>query len=140
VFGISMWELGLILLVALIFLGPKQLMETARVLGSIYRELQKMVWDVRKSVDLDSVLSSDNNWNETPKPPPVAPRNTYRDKDLIPPPGEKSGPDFYAELLEKANEPDEISPETKESVETDTIPSSPEKSEPEVKPEAKIKA
>ncbi len=135
-----MWELGLILLVALIFLGPKQLMETARVLGSIYRELQKMVWDVRKSVDLDSVLSSDDNRYETAKPPPATPRNTFRDKDLIPPPGEKSGPDFYAELLEKADEPEVTSPETKESAETDTIPSSPEKSESPVKPEEKTKA
>ena len=38
-----MWEVVAILVVALIFLGPKQLAETARVVGKMYRELQKMM-------------------------------------------------------------------------------------------------
>ena len=48
-----MWEIVLILVVALIFLGPRQLTETARVLGKLYREIQKMAFDVRNSIDFD---------------------------------------------------------------------------------------
>ena len=52
-FGISMYELGLIALIGLIFLGPRQLTETAKVVGKMVRELQKMASDVQKSIDLD---------------------------------------------------------------------------------------
>ena len=48
-----MWEIVLILAVALIMLGPKQLTETARVMGKLYREIQKMAFDVRNSIDFD---------------------------------------------------------------------------------------
>ena len=33
-----MWEVVLILVIALIFLGPRQLAETAKVAGKMYRE------------------------------------------------------------------------------------------------------
>jgi len=103
VFGISMWEIVLILVVALIFLGPRQLTETARVIGKLYREIQKMAYDVRNSIDFDSELSSppQNTYTSSKKEPG---RPAGQDQDLLPPPGEKSGPDFYAELLEKSKE------------------------------------
>ncbi|MEI7450177.1 MAG: twin-arginine translocase TatA/TatE family subunit [Desulfomonile sp.] len=103
-FGISMWELVLILLVALIFLGPRQLTETARVAGRLYRELQKLTSDVRSSIDWDSVSSPDSQHHESTLHQSEILRDFNRDKDLIPPPEEKSGPDFYAELLEKTAE------------------------------------
>ena len=52
-FGISMYELGLIALIGLIFLGPRQLTETAKVVGKMVRELQRMASDVQKSIDFD---------------------------------------------------------------------------------------
>jgi Sec-independent protein translocase protein TatA len=104
VFGISMWEVVLILVVALIFLGPQQLAETARVIGKMYRELQKMMWDIRNSVDLDSLTSMDSHHEETPHKNHDAAQRIIGQGDLVPPPGEKTGPDFYAELLEKAAE------------------------------------
>ena len=107
-FGISMWEVVLILVIALIFLGPSQLAETARVVGKMYRELQKMMWDIRNSVDLDSLTSTNSHHNEPPLKNYEAPQRMVGQGDLVPPPGEKTGPDFYAELLEKATEEDKI--------------------------------
>jgi Sec-independent protein translocase protein TatA len=103
VFGISMWEVVLILVVALIVLGPKQLTETARVLGRLYREVQKLASDVRNSVDLDSLTSTD----QYPEPPAYQPEPPPPSKEVegVPPgSGEKSGPDFYADLLESSKE------------------------------------
>jgi hypothetical protein len=92
-----MWELALILVVALIVLGPRQLTETARVVGKLYRELQRMTSDLRSNIDLD--LSSPSS-SYSPPPPvyrPPAP-------EPLEPGGKKTGPDFYADLLEKSEE------------------------------------
>jgi len=105
-----MWEVGLIVVVALIVLGPRQLADTARVLGRLYRELQKMTSDFRESVDWDSLTAPPRHHephptkNDVPPPAPALP-------DLVAPPGEKSGPDFYAELLEKSLEEAKVEPE-----------------------------
>jgi Sec-independent protein translocase protein TatA len=109
VFGISMYELGLIALIGLIFLGPRQLTETAKVVGRMVRELQKMASDVQKSIDLDidspKSSSSSSSYNPEPAAPPVSPPlTTNLDKDLTLPEIEKSGPDFYAELLANSAE------------------------------------
>ncbi len=106
VFGISMGELVLIMVVALIVLGPKQLLETAKVAGKVYRELVKMAGEIRNSVDLDA-LTSDHEHHvppSPPPPPPVKPSPANADEETMPPLGEKSGPDFYADLLESARE------------------------------------
>ncbi len=106
-----MWEIVLILVVALILLGPKQLTETARVLGKMYREIQKMAFDIRNSIDFDSEPFSPPSHDV--KPEKETEGKIVDDKALLPPPGEKAGPDFYAELLESAKE--EKKPETRES-------------------------
>ncbi len=100
-FGISMWEVMLILIVALIVLGPQQLTETAKALGKLYRELQKMLWEVRESVDLDAMTST------TPHKPAVT--DQVKDQEIaapLPAPQtfpesstDKTGPDFYGALL-----------------------------------------
>ncbi|MGO9122236.1 MAG: twin-arginine translocase TatA/TatE family subunit [Desulfomonilaceae bacterium] len=106
-----MWEIVLILVVALIFLGPRQLTETARVLGKLYREIQKMAFDVRNSIDFDLDLPSPHV--DSPKPEKEPDRKATDDNALLPQPGEKTGPDFYAELLESSKE--EKSSQTGES-------------------------
>ncbi len=104
-----MWELGLILLVALILLGPRQLTETARVLGRLYREVTKMTNDLRSSIDLDSMTSttSSSPHFETRPSQDEAAHTSQNNMDMLTPPGERSGPDFYAELLENSKEDDE---------------------------------
>jgi len=56
-FGIGFQELLVILVVALIVLGPQRLPEVAKSLGKFYRELKSAVDDVKSSVatDLKSV-------------------------------------------------------------------------------------
>ena len=102
-----MWEIALILVVALIFLGPRQLTETARVLGKMYREIQKMAFDVRNSIDFD--LDTLPPPTDTHKPEKEPEHNVPEDKSLLPQPGEKTGPDFYAELLESSKEEEKSS-------------------------------
>jgi len=96
VFGISMWEVVLILVVALIVLGPRQLTETAKIVGKLYRELQKMTSDLRSSIDLDTSSSSSTHY---PPPPQYRPPS-----EALEPSEKKTGPDFYADLLEKSGE------------------------------------
>lgn len=102
-----MWELCLILLVGLIVLGPRQLAEVAKALGKVYREIQNMSWDFRRSIDQELKSTSD------PPPqtysPPVTPQSSgpHEAGGLLP--GEKSGPDFYADLLEATAEKDQKS-------------------------------
>ncbi|MFH0960933.1 MAG: twin-arginine translocase TatA/TatE family subunit [Pseudomonadota bacterium] len=107
VFGISMYELGLIALVGLIFLGPRQLAETAKVVGRMIRELQRMATDVQRTInlDLDSPPASHSTYNQDRSLNPVSSGTPSKsDEDLILPKGEKSGPDFYAELLANSAE------------------------------------
>lgn len=104
-----MWELGLIILVALILLGPRQLTDTARVLGRLYREVTKMTNDLRGSIDLDSMTSTTSSsprFDTRPSSDESAP-SSRNDMDKLASPGERSGPDFYAELLENSKEDDE---------------------------------
>jgi len=115
VFGISMWEVVLILVVALVVLGPRQLTEVARALGKLYREIQKLATDVRSSVDLDALTRIDDPPDpsrEKYEPPPAV-----KDHDLVAPPGERSGPDFYADLLESSKEPEDKPSEAKTEAE-----------------------
>lgn len=101
-----MWEVIIILVVALIILGPRQLAEAARVIGKLYREIQKLTWEVRDSIDLDSLTSPDTEKKSSHRSE-EAHDDFNSDQELIPPPGEKSGPDFYADLLEKSKEEDQ---------------------------------
>lgn len=111
-----MWEVLLILVVALIFLGPKQLAETAKVMGKLYKELQKMTWDIRNSIDLDSLTSSH------PEPPKIKPSQAPP-VNLFPKPEDKSGPDFYADLLTQSKEEDK----SEQKKQDEKKPDSPEK-------------
>ncbi|MGC8602333.1 MAG: Sec-independent protein translocase subunit TatA/TatB [Desulfomonilaceae bacterium] len=112
-FGISMYELGLIALIGLIFLGPRQLAETAKIVGRLVRELQRMASDVQNSINFDldspSKTSSQPSYNynvdaigltsETPSSVHSAEKDSNSHET------EKLGPDFYAELLASSAEP-----------------------------------
>ncbi len=108
-FGISMWEIALILIVALIVLGPRQLAEVAQTLGKLYRDLQRMSSDMRGTID--DVINMDSlprhPPSTSPKPPEDDKTSPAEQQDhLLPQSGEKSGPDFYADLLESSREED----------------------------------
>ena len=61
-FGIGMWELLIIFVVALLIFGPKRLPELARTLGKGMAEFRRASYDLRHSFNLDA---------EPPKPPPT---------------------------------------------------------------------
>jgi sec-independent protein translocase protein TatB len=101
-FGISMWEVAMIMVVALIALGPKQMVEVARAVGKLYGDLQKMISEARHSIDLDSIMSGTSHSSE-PSFKQESPAKPQPLGELMPQSTEaKSGPDFYADLLTSA--------------------------------------
>jgi Tat protein translocase TatB subunit len=56
VFNLGFGELVVILVVALIFLGPKMLPEIATGLGKVIREIRKATADIRQDIELDDMI------------------------------------------------------------------------------------
>jgi sec-independent protein translocase protein TatB len=71
-FGIGMQELVLILVIALIILGPKKLPDVAKSLGKALNEFKRATSDLKESLDvdhsLDTVKKSFHAMNEPPPP------------------------------------------------------------------------
>ena len=55
-FNLGFGELIVILLVALIFLGPKMLPEIATGLGKVIREIRKATADIKQDIELDDMI------------------------------------------------------------------------------------
>jgi len=51
-----MGEIAVVLVVALIFLGPKMLPEIATGLGKVIREIRKATTDIRQDIELDDMI------------------------------------------------------------------------------------
>jgi sec-independent protein translocase protein TatB len=56
VFNLGAGEIVVILIVALIFVGPKMLPELATGLGKIIREIRKATADIRHDIELDDII------------------------------------------------------------------------------------
>lgn len=79
-FGIGIWELIAILVIALIVVGPKKLPELARALGRGFSEFKKAANEVRDTLDAEI-----RTYDTAPK---------TIDKNLLPPPkDEEQQPD-----------------------------------------------
>jgi sec-independent protein translocase protein TatB len=69
-FGIGMQELLLILVIALIILGPKKLPDVAKALGKAMNEFKRATSDLKESLDVDhslnTVKKSFDAMNDTP--------------------------------------------------------------------------
>ena len=63
--GIGIWEILLILVVALIVLGPRRLPEIARTLGKAVRAIRKASTDLTTSISREVEETKDK-----PQPPP----------------------------------------------------------------------
>ena len=56
-FGIGTWELMVILVLALIILGPAKLPQVAKTIGKSLATLRKSADDVKKEIDLDGLAA-----------------------------------------------------------------------------------
>jgi Tat protein translocase TatB subunit len=73
-FGIGMPELIVILVVALVVLGPQRLPELARTLGKAMAELRRQTNDVVEEFQLQAMLDDEQPRRPAkPTPPPVPP-------------------------------------------------------------------
>jgi len=59
-FGLGMSEIALILVLALIVIGPKKLPEVAKALGKGYAEFKKMLNDFKEAVDIEEETKTTN--------------------------------------------------------------------------------
>lgn len=50
-FGLSLWELAFVLLLALIVVGPKKMPEIARTIANLVREFQRAALDLKANID-----------------------------------------------------------------------------------------
>ncbi len=65
-FGLGTAELLIILFIALVILGPKELPKVARTLGRGIRELQRAKDDLKKNIEFEDD-TDDVNKSETPE-------------------------------------------------------------------------
>ena len=77
-FGLGFWEIAVILVLALLILGPKKLPELARTLGKGIRELKGATEGFTQSIDTEA--------RRPPVQPIVAPVETA---EILPPDSEK---------------------------------------------------
>ncbi|RKX99032.1 MAG: twin-arginine translocase subunit TatB, partial [Spirochaetes bacterium] len=63
-FSIGMQELILILVIALLVVGPKKIPEMARSIGKAMKEFQKAANDVKESVNMESILEEEEGEEE----------------------------------------------------------------------------
>ncbi|MDE0159039.1 MAG: twin-arginine translocase TatA/TatE family subunit [Candidatus Dadabacteria bacterium] len=65
-FGLGTAELLIILFIALVVLGPKELPKVARTLGRGIRELQRAKDDIKKNIEFDDDMDEKTKF-QTPK-------------------------------------------------------------------------
>jgi sec-independent protein translocase protein TatB len=87
-FGIGFMEILLIVIVGLILLGPGKMVEYAKTLGRLSRNLKKMSSDFTTTVDREMNLNDENEGKSHLKPkneistnPPSMPASTGQVKD-----------------------------------------------------------
>ena len=68
-FGIGMPELIVILVVALVVLGPKRLPELARTLGKTMSELRRQTSEIMDEFQVNTVLDDESTRPGSPTPP-----------------------------------------------------------------------
>ena len=96
-FGMSGTELAIVLIVALLLLGPSKLPELARGLGKAVRDFKKATGDIRGTVESEFYRM------DQPDPPPVPPG---------PPPAGQAGTGLPKTLAAEGTVPAAYLPET----------------------------
>ncbi len=92
-FGIGTTELIIILLVALVILGPTKLPGMARSLGKALGEFRRVTTDVQRTLNLEAARIEEDEKHQT-KPKQPAKAESKSESSNIPPP-EAADPDPY---------------------------------------------
>ena len=71
--GMGIPELGMILLVAFLVLGPSRAIDTARNVGKVLGDLRRSFGDVTSAMTVESIEQSTSAQNRDPEPPPGVP-------------------------------------------------------------------
>ena len=82
-FNIGPMELILILIVALVVVGPKRLPEVGRTIGKSLREFRKAQDDVRRSLDL-GLNDDEDDFTPSSPPPKWVPPSDDDDMETLP--------------------------------------------------------
>lgn len=89
-FGIGMPELLVILVIAVIFIGPSKLPDVARALGRGMREFRQATDDLKNTINLEAQVVS---------PPQQPELHTQQNNDDIPSPEELSSPGELSSIV-----------------------------------------
>lgn len=111
-FGLSFWEIAIIMLIALVVLGPSKLPEIARNLGKGLREFRKATEEFKDTV------STEMNRPDPPKYPPYLPPQPEAPAQILPP--QASTPASMPPVAAATNPPTSSTPAAA------PVPSSPE--------------
>lgn len=113
-FGIGMQEVFVILVIALVVIGPKKLPEVARALGKGYAEFRRAFDDMKHSVETDLRAEEfrKNLIDIAPPAPPAPPEPASGESLLIVPPAPPApppdaSPSPYPETMDGAPPPAE---------------------------------
>lgn len=63
---IGIWELVVIIAVAILLMDPASLLSSARFIGRIYHTLQKVVSDIRSQISLTNLDDKDSENDDNP--------------------------------------------------------------------------
>jgi sec-independent protein translocase protein TatB len=127
-FGINPMELMIILMVALIVVGPKRLPEIGRTIGRAFSELRRVQEEVRDTIRFD--LEDDE-----PEPPTRPVRRRSPDAPRTPSAAELASAAERRRLGDPASEPEDTSGAVSEVASEAAVPETVPEVAPEVAPE-----
>ncbi|HDQ40877.1 MAG TPA: twin-arginine translocase subunit TatB [Desulfonatronum sp.] len=108
-FGIGTTELIIILLVALVILGPAKLPTIARSLGKALGEFRRVTTDVQRTLNLEAARIEEEEKHKTkPKQSPKA--ESKPEPADVPPPGSADSDPYAAQKAEKDSAPVDKAP------------------------------